>query len=103
MENYENSDSSSDIDYASGIHRSRKHQKLGVSVGNVLLDIIADSGATVNVIGQNTWEYLKENKIDCVSQKCSDGKIYAYGSPEPLPVIGTFETLVKAGTCEASC
>ena len=103
VQNDENSDSSGDIDYAFGIHRSRKHQKLGVSVGNVPLDIIVNSGATVNVIGQNTWEYLKENKIDCVSRKCSDSKIYAYGSPEPLPVIGTFETLVKAGTCEASC
>ena len=72
-------------------------------VGNVPLDIIVDSGATVNVIGQNTWEYLKENKIDCVARKCSDSKIYPYGFPEPLPVIGSFETLVKAGTCEASC
>ena len=66
VQNDENSDSSGDMDYAFGIHRSRKHQKLGVSVGNVPLDIIVDSGTTVNVIGQNTWEYLKENKIDCV-------------------------------------
>ena len=73
-----------------------------MSVGKVPLVIILDSGATVNVIGKITWEYLKENKIDCVSRKCSDSKIYAYGSPEPLPVIGTFETLVKARTFEAS-
>ena len=103
VQNDENSDSSGDIDYAFGINQSRKHQKLGVSFGNVPLDIIVDSGATVNVTGQNTCEYLKENKIDCVSRKCSHSKIYTYGSPEPLPVIGTFETIVKAGKCEASC
>ena len=103
VQNDENSDSSGDIDYAFGRNRSCKHQKLGVSVGNVPLDIIVDSSATVNVIGQNTWEYLKENKIDCVSRKCTGSKIYAHGSPKPLPVIGTFETPVKAGTCEASC
>ena len=56
--------------------------------------MIIDSGASTNIIDKQTWEWLKKNKVKCESAR-SDRKHYAYASPNPLGVIGTF-------SCEVS-
>ena len=55
-----------------------------------------DSSASCNVIGRNLWEYLKANKVACVSTKASK-KLYAYGSNQPLQVAGMFTAEVSVG------
>ena len=42
------------------------------------------------------WEYLKANKVKCVSSKASK-KLYSYGSHQPLQVAGTFIAEVSVG------
>ena len=56
--------------------------------------MIIDSGASCNVLGRNVWEYLKANKVACVSTKASK-KLYAYGSNQPLKVAGMFTAEVS--------
>ena len=50
-----------------------------MKIGGLPVTMIIDSGASCNVIGRNVWEYLKANKVACVSTKASK-KLYAYGS-----------------------
>ena len=56
--------------------------------------MLIDSGASTNVIDKNLWSKLKQEKIVSVSRK-SDKKLYAYGSEQPLNVLGTFSALVR--------
>ena len=58
--------------------------------------MIIDSGASCNVLGCNVWEYLKANKVKCVSSKASK-KLYSYGSNQPLQVPITFTAEVSVG------
>ena len=58
------------------------------------MTMIIDSGASCNVISRNVWEYLKANKVACVSTKASK-KLYAYGSNQPLQVAGMFTAEVS--------
>ena len=51
--------------------------------------MVIDSGASTNVVDKGLWSELKRQKIACESKKC-DKKLYAYGSKEPLKVLGTF-------------
>ena len=57
--------------------------KIHVKIGGLPVTTIIDSGASCNVIGRNLREYLKANKVACVSTKASK-KLYAYGSNQPL-------------------
>ena len=58
--------------------------------------MIIDSGARINIIDKQTWEWLKRNKVECKSAR-SDKKLYAYASHTPLDVIGTFSCEVSTG------
>ena len=63
-------------------------------VGGVELpDVLIDSGATCNLIGQQTWNMLKKEGIKCESRKTAR-ELYPYGSTEPLPTLGTFTAYV---------
>ena len=65
-------------------------------MGGVVVEMLIDSGASTNVIDKNLWSKLKQKKIKCVSRK-NDKKLYAYGSKQPLNVLGTFSALVRVG------
>ena len=67
-----------------------------MKIGGLPVTMIIDSGASCNVIGRNVWEYLKANKVACVSTKASK-KLYAYGSNQPLKVAGVFNAEVSVG------
>ena len=57
----------------------------GIHLPNVLID----SGATSNLLGKPTWEWLKSQSIQCKTRK--DAKVlFAYGNTKPLPTLGTF-------------
>ena len=42
-------------------------------------DILIDCGAGRNVMSQETWEYLKKQRVKCVSRKDMP-VLYAYGN-----------------------
>ncbi|CAC5368443.1 unnamed protein product [Mytilus coruscus] len=45
-------------------------------------------------MGINLWNYLKDNRVKCVSSKSSKS-LFAYGSEEPLKVAGIFAATVQ--------
>ena len=53
---------------------------------DVLIDLM---GASCNVMGQQTWELLKQRRIKCESRK-SAKELFGYGGIEPLLTLGTF-------------
>ena len=65
-----------------------------MKIGGLPVTVIIDPGASCNVIGRNVWEYLKANKVACVSTKASK-KLYSYGSNQTLQVAGMFTTEVS--------
>ena len=86
-------------EYAFSVKSVLPPEKVEVSVGGVMVEMVIDSGASTNVIDKNLWSKLKQEKVKCLSMK-SDKKPYAYGSKEPLKVLGTFSALTKVGQSE---
>ena len=81
-------------DFAFVVRDNSNADSLKFNVGGIDLVMLIDSGATTNIVDENTWEMLKENKIKCKSAK-SDKKLYEYSSKQPLPVNGVFTCEVK--------
>lgn len=86
-------------EYAFAVNSAAPPEKINVTMGGVVVAVLIDSGASTNVIDKNLWLKLKQEKIKCVTKK-SDKKLYAYGSDQPLKVLGTFSASVKAGQNE---
>ena len=80
--------------YAFTVNSATSPEKMDVTVGGVVVEMLIDSGASTNVIDKNLWSKLKQEKIKFVSRK-SNKKLYAYGSTQPLNVLGTFSALVR--------
>ena len=74
-------------------------EKVEVIVGGCAVKMVIDSGASTNVVGKGLWSELKQQTISCVSEKC-DKRLYAYGSKEPLKVLGTFSASTKVAESE---
>lgn len=70
-------------------------------MGGVNLKVLIDSGATRNIIDEQTWEWLKHKYIKCNSKPGDGGKkLYAYATSKPLEVKETFEATAKVGSGE---
>ena len=68
-------------------HERKSSDLITLIVGGVTVsDVLIDSGATCNVVGQQTWEMLKLKGINCESRK-SARELFAYGGTEPLPTL----------------
>ncbi|KAK3097548.1 hypothetical protein FSP39_010680 [Pinctada imbricata] len=65
------------------------NNQITVKVGGVNIKMLIDSGASCNIIDKQMWTNLKDKKIKCKSEK-TVRKIYAYGNPKPLPILGVF-------------
>jgi len=86
LENRSNMD-----DYAFLVSGGPGKNTMQVNVGGVKLDMLIDSGATSNVVDEQTWEMLKHNKVKCESHVAPpDRKLWAYGCSEPLALKGIF-------------
>ena len=71
-------------------HKEQRSALVTLVIGGVNVpDVLIDSGASCNVMGQQTWELLKQKGINCESRK-SAKELFAYGGTEPLPTLGTF-------------
>ena len=74
-----------------------------LNVGGVSLpDALIDSGATCNLVGQQTWDWLKASGIQCESRR-SAKVLFAYGATEALPTLGTFSAKVVSTRRNAEC
>ena len=72
---------------------------LKLSVGGVELEMLVDSGATNNIVDEETWEQLKAKRIKCQSEAAPvDRKLYAYASNKHLPVKSRF--ICEAMVCQ---
>ena len=78
-------------EYAFSVNGKDQFEKIQVSIGGQNVQMIVDSGASVNIIDRQLWEKLKEKKIKCSSQQ-SQRKLFAYGSTKLLIVLGSFTT-----------
>lgn len=68
-------------------------------VGGVMLKMLVDSGSDVNLITAETWDYLKMKQVQVTEcEKGSKKILKAYGSDEPLEILGTFKSLIQIGT-----
>ena len=65
-------------EYAFTVNSVTSPEKIDVTAGGVVIEMLIDSGASTNVIDKSLWSKLKQDKINCVSRK-SDKKLYAYG------------------------
>ena len=74
-----------------------------VVVGGVHLpNVLIDSGATCNLLGQGTWEWLKSQKIQCQTRKEAKA-LFPYGNTKPLPTLGTFSTDIMSTDTGETC
>ena len=80
--------------FAFSIAHSAYPESVDLNVGTVPLSAVIDSGASINILDQETWEMLKKKNIKCTSQKTNGRKLFAYGHEKPLSVLGTFQAEV---------
>ena len=74
-----------------------------LTVGGVeLAGVLIDPETTCNLMGQQTWGWLKAKGIQCESRN-SAKVLFAYGGTEPLPTLGTFSATVISPSSNASC
>ncbi|XP_055585193.1 uncharacterized protein K02A2.6-like [Uranotaenia lowii] len=67
-------------------------------IGGTMVEVFIDSGSEVNLITTETWEQMKSHQVvvsNC--KKGSDKILKAYGSTDPLHILGTFEAVVEIG------
>ncbi|XP_053385838.1 uncharacterized protein LOC123539936 [Mercenaria mercenaria] len=71
--------------------------KITVNVGNIPLNMVIDSGASCNIVDKSTWNFLKSQKqFQCLTHKKStDKKVFAYGSKQPLKLLGIFRAKIE--------
>jgi hypothetical protein len=73
--------------------------KAKVIIANVPLQVLIDSGASINVIDEKAYHAItKSPQNNQLSLRHTSTKIYSYGGTSPLPVLGTFYTRVESKT-----
>ena len=68
-----------------------------VTIMNTPIRIMADSGATVNILGKRDFDGLK-SKPQLVE---TSAKVYPYMSDKPLTLCGKFRATVTSGSCSS--
>lgn len=65
-------------------------------LGGIEANLLIDSGSKCNLITDKTWNQLKSQKINVHDQVKSPDKVFlAYGSNQPLVVLGSFKTTIR--------
>ncbi|XP_060808083.1 uncharacterized protein LOC132903525 [Amyelois transitella] len=89
-------DNPSEVDY---IFHVDDDSVVSCQVGGVNVEVLIDSGSKRNIINDETWSYLKKNKVVVMNQVKSPKKTFmAYGSMKPLTVLGAFDANIAVGT-----
>ncbi len=93
---YSNTSSSSSEDehlYTCVDSKTTKMPSTKVKINNVHVRMIIDTGASTNIIDENTFALI--NKRNPTLLKRTRTKLFAYGSKQQLPVIGKFEATIE--------
>ena len=88
LEHYITSDS--DDDYIYGIHSLDKSPQVNVTVGGHSFSTIVDTGTTINVIDECTYQTLRG-----ISLQKTTTKAFAYNSTTPVPFLGKLTATVE--------
>ena len=91
----ESDDSDDGIVFVVGKYKS--YQNVNVDIAGISVNMMIDSGASVNVIDANTFQHLAKHGI---TLKKSDIRLFTYGASSPLKVKGTFSAKLKANNQE---
>ncbi|XP_064651664.1 uncharacterized protein K02A2.6-like [Lineus longissimus] len=75
--------------------RNLRSDVLRVKVGNVGTDVVVDSGATCNLMSENTFKLVTAD-ID-VNLRASNSKVFTYCATEPLTILGKCALRLQAG------
>ena len=71
--------------------------KAKVTIADVPLQVLIDTGASINVIDEKTYQtIIKSRQNKRISLSNTATKIYSYGGSKPLPALGTFTTHVES-------
>lgn len=85
-------------DEISYVFRIDEDNELECEIGGWKINMLVDSGCKCNLITSETWQEMKNNKIEIRSQIDNPKKtFYGYGSNEPLKLRGAFEADIKIG------
>ncbi|XP_055618740.1 uncharacterized protein LOC129763570 [Toxorhynchites rutilus septentrionalis] len=77
-------------------HTGNRTNEIKCRIGRVPVVMFVDSGSDVNLVTAESWEMLKVSNV--IIHKCTKGSkkiLKAYGSNEPLEILGTFEATVE--------
>ena len=92
-----------DYVFSVGDMSSQRRGIVTIVVGDVQLpNVLIDSMATYNLLGQGTWEWLKSQKVKCQTRKEAK-TLFPYGNTEPLPTLGTFTADITSVDTGATC
>ena len=88
----ESSGSETDREYLYSIRhlQSGSQPKFEVTINGCKIPIIADSGASVNIIDEEDFKRLSNQSLTT-----SKAEVFPYGSSSALPLIGKFESIVE--------
>ena len=76
----------------SEVKRTWRLGTIAVRINDVPVDIVVDSGSSVNLIDSDGWKQLHQH----VKLSPTTKQVYAYGSDKPLPLKGEFTATVSA-------
>lgn len=85
--------SDTDDEFTFNLYDKQKQPQVTVSIAKIPIRVIIDSGSTVNIINENTFNVIKRSNRNVNLEK-SNAKIYPYGAEKPLQVLGQFTATV---------
>ena len=95
-----NNHNESDSDYSLAVNNASsnfdKIPRTELQINGVKCEILIDSGATVNIIDQPTFNHINLNSVKQCSLTQANTKLYGYGSDKPLPLLGKFSCEVSS-------
>ena len=89
---HENDHSEDEYMYAVGNtkHTAQGTPRINVTVGGYRFPILVDTGSTINVIDKNTFDRMKDIKLQQTKVKA-----YPYNTTNPVHFLGKFESLIQ--------
>ena len=87
----EESSNSSEEDYVYAVNnKNNTSPSVNVTVLSHVFKIIVDTGATINVIDENTYAKMKETDL-----RPTNIKAFPYNSPKPVKFLGKFDAAIE--------
>ncbi|CAB3985042.1 Transposon Tf2-9 poly, partial [Paramuricea clavata] len=76
---------------------SGKHPETQVQIGHTKVNILIDSGASVNLLNYPIFQQIQKDDNRIQLQK-TNARIFAYGTPTPLELAGEFQATVTSAS-----